>query len=175
MPAFKVKNSLFLISLLLINSIELISQNKKELVLGEQPLYKAVKAKDAIIADGKMDEPSWQNAEERSLDHFFSRDKPADEPQTTIRMLWDVKNLYRIYEFQDTSLTAKETQHDGRTYLDDCAEFFVLPAPVSSNTHFGFRVNFTKMTYTSLVLWQLQRSRSVVFPVIYPECGVCVA
>src|SRR5690606_36248426 len=174
MPAFKVKNSLFLISLLLINSIELISQNKKELVLGEQPLYKAVKAKDAIIADGKMDEPSWQNAEERSLDHFFRRDKPADEQQTKFRMLWDDKNLYLFYEFEDTSLTAKETQHDGRTYLDDCAEFFVLPVPDSLNMHFGFEVNVTKVKYDYIVLWQFHNNRSVFIPGYDPDYSVGV-
>lgn len=150
------------------------SQSQKELVLGEQPIYKISKAKDSIIADGKMDEPSWKNAEIRTLDYFFRRDKPADEQKTTFRMLWDEKNLYLFYEFEDSSLTARETKHDGRTYLDDCAEFFCLPIPDSLNMHFGFEVNVTKVKYDYIVLWQFHNNRSIFIPTYDPNYEVGV-
>ena len=40
--------------MLVFNLINLQSQTK-ELVLGEQPIYKVSKTKDTFIADGKMD------------------------------------------------------------------------------------------------------------------------
>lgn len=149
-------------------------QSQKELVLGEQPIYKTMKTTDSFIADGKMDEPSWKNAEVRTLDYFFRRDKPADEQKTKFRMLWDNKNLYLFYEFEDSSLTAKETQHDGRTYLDDCAEFFVLPVADSLNMHYGFEVNVTKIKYDYIVLWQFHNNRSVFIPGYDPDYSVGV-
>lgn len=159
--------------LLLIN-MPLFSQTKKELVLGEQPLYKVLKTTDSMVADGKMDEASWKNAEIRSFDYFFRKDKKADEQKTTFRMLWDDKNLYLFYEFEDTSLTARETQHDGRTYLDDCAEFFCLPIPDSLNMHFGFEVNISKVKYDYIVLWQFHNNRSVFIPSYDPDYNVGV-
>ncbi|PKQ44948.1 carbohydrate-binding family 9-like protein [Confluentibacter flavum] len=163
-----------IISTLLFSSTLVFSQTQKELVLGEQPIYKVAKTKDSIIADGKMDEPSWKNAEVRTFDYFFRRDKPADEQKTKFRMLWDDKNLYLFYEFEDSSLTARETQHDGRTYLDDCAEFFCLPIPDSLNMHFGFEVNIPKVKYDYIVLWQFHNNRSIFIPTYDPyyEVGV---
>ncbi|WP_100615785.1 carbohydrate-binding family 9-like protein [Confluentibacter citreus] len=150
------------------------SQTQKELVLGEQPIYKVAKTKDSIIADGKMDEPSWKNAEIRTFDYFFRRDKPADEQKTKFRMLWDDKNLYLFYEFEDSSLTARETQHDGRTYLDDCAEFFCLPIPDSLDMHFGFEVNIPKVKYDYIVLWQFHNNRSIFISSYDPQYEVGV-
>lgn len=157
---------------LLFNLFNLQSQNTKELVLGEQPIYKVSKTTDTFIADGKMDEPSWQNAEVRTFDYFFRGDKAADEQKTKFRMLWDDTNLYLFYEFEDTSLTARETEHDGRTYLDDCAEFFVLPVPDSLNMHYGFEVNVTKIKYDYIMLWEFYDKRNVFIPDFNPDYQV---
>ena len=170
MTSFK-KNSILTSIILIFNLINLQSQTK-ELVLGEQPIYKVSKTKDTFIADGKMDEPSWQNAEVRTFDYFFRRDKEADVQKTKFRMLWDDKNLYLFYEFEDTSLTARETQHDGRTYLDDCAEFFCLPIPESLNMHYGFEVNVTKIRYDYVMLWEFHDKRNVFIPDYNPEYEV---
>jgi len=158
--------------ILIMNSYYLFSQNTKELVLGEQPIYKVSKTSDSFIADGKMDEPSWKNAEVRTLDYFFRGDKPVDKQKTKFRMLWDDKNLYLFYEFEDTSLTARETQHDGRTYLDDCAEFFCLPVPDSLNMHYGFEVNVTKIKYDYVMLWEFYDKKNVFIPDYNPDYQV---
>lgn len=155
-------------------SIPLFAQNEKELVIGEQPVYKVSRAKGAIIADGKMDEDAWKDAEVRSLDYFFRRDKPADEQKSTFRMLWDDENLYLFYDFEDTSLTARETGYDGRPYLDDCAEFFCLPVPDSLYMHFGFEVNILKARYDYVVLWQFHNNRTVFIPDYNPDYEVGV-
>jgi hypothetical protein len=159
---------------LLFTSSSLFSQTTKELVIGEQPIYKVARAKGPIVADGKMDEETWKDAEVRSLDYFFRQDKPADEQKSKFRMLWDDENIYLFYDFEDTSLTARETGYDGRPYLDDCAEFFCVPIPDSVYMHYGFEVNIWKAKYDYIVLWQFNNGRSVFIPDYNPEYEVGV-
>ena len=165
---------LTVVIVLLSVSYPLFSQNEKELVIGEQPTYHVAKAKGPIVADGKMDEPSWKDAEVRSLGYFFRRDEPLEKQNTKFRMLWDDTNLYLFYEAEDSSLTARETRYDGATYLDDCAEFFCLPVPDSLYMHFGFEVNITKVRYDYIVLWQFYNNRSIFIPDYNPEYEVGV-
>ena len=170
-----------IIFLLVFSSMSLFSQTiftdtsfpEKQLVTGEQPIYHVAKAKSPIVADGKMDEECWQRAEVRTLDYFFRRDAPVDVQQTKFRMLYDDQNLYLFYEFEDFSLTARETQHDGRTYIDDCAEFFVVPIPDSAYMHYGFEVNIWGVKYDYIVLWQFH-GRNVFIPDYNPQYEVGV-
>lgn len=166
--------SIAVILILLSTGFPIYSQSEKEMVIGEQPIYKVSRAKGPITADGKMDEPDWKDAEVRSFNYFFRRDKPADKQKSKFRMLWDDENLYLFYEFEDTSLTARETQYDRAPYLDDCAEFFCLPVPDSLYMHFGFEVNITKVKYDYIVLWQFYNKRSIFIPDYNPEYQVGV-
>ena len=152
----------------------LFAQTEKELVIGEQPIYHVAKAKGPIVGDGKMDEPSWKDAEVRSFDYFFRRDKPVDKQKSQFRMLYDDTNLYLFYAFEDTALEARETRYDAAPYLDDCAEFFCLPVPDSLYMHFGFEVNITKVKYDYIVLWQFYNNRSIFIPDYNPEYEVGV-
>jgi hypothetical protein len=143
------------------NSI-LHAQEEKQLVIGQQPVYKVARAKEAIKIDGKMDDAAWNNAQVVSFDHFFRNDKPVDKQKSKFRMLWDSTSLYLFYEFEDTSLTVRETNPDSRPYLDDCAEFFVVPIPDSVNMHFGFEVNLNlaKAAYDYIVMWRYYNNRT---------------
>ena len=134
--------------------LSLFSQTDKQLVIGQQPVYRVSRAREAIIVDGKMDESDWKNAEVQPLTNFFRLDKPVERQNSKFRMLWDDVNLYLFYECEDTSLTARETNFDGRTYIDDCAEFFVVPAPDSVYMHFGFEINITEVRFDYIVLWK---------------------
>ena len=132
---------------------------EKKYVIGELPSYKVARATEPITVDGKMNEAAWQNAEVRTLDYFYRADKPVDKQATKFRMMWDDTNLYLLYECQDTSLTARETAFDARPYLDDCAEFFVLPIPDSLNMHFGFEINITKAAYDYMMFYKYYNKR----------------
>ena len=165
---------IIVVFILLSASLSLFSQTQKELVIGEQPVYKISRAKGPITPDGKMDEPSWKDAEVQPFNYFFRRDKPADEQKSKFRMLWDDDNLYLFYEFEDSSLTARETGYDGRPYMDDCAEFFCLPVPDSLYMHFGFEVNINKAKYDYIVLWQFYNNRTIFIPDYNPEYNVGV-
>lgn len=160
--------------ILIFSCTKLFAQTGKELVIGEQPVYKVAKAKGPVIADGKMDEEVWKNAEVVTFDYFFRRDEPLEKQKTEFRMLWDEQNIYLFYTCEDTSITARETGYDGRPYLDDCAEFFCLPVPDSLYMHFGFEVNVTKARYDYVVLWQFYNNRTIFIPDYNPayEVGV---
>jgi len=166
--------TLFVTTCYLIITLAANAQNGKELVLGEQPVYMVSRASGPIVADGKMDEPAWKNAEVQPLNYFFRSDKPADKQASKFRMLWDDENLYLFYEFEDTSITARETAFDARPYLDDCAEFFCLPVPDSLNMHFGFEVNVTLARYDYIMLWEFYQKRNFFLPDYNPEYKVGV-
>jgi len=153
--------TLFSLSFLLSINIFSSAQNGQQLVIGQQPVYKVSKAKGPIVVDGKMDEAAWKNAQVVSFDNFFRTDKPVEKQNSKFRMLWDSAYLYLFYEFEDTSLTARETNFDARPYLDDCAEFFVVPIPDSNYMHFGFEVNITKAKYDYIVLWKYYNNRTI--------------
>src|SRR3954454_4200945 len=144
----------------IITSAHGYAQDEKQLVIGQQPVYKVAKASGPITVDGKMDEAAWKNAEVQPFDYFYRPDKPVDKQKSKFRMLWDSVNLYLFYEFEDTSLTARETNFDARPYLDDCAEFFVVPIADSVYMHFGFEVNITKAAYDYIVLWRYYNNRT---------------
>jgi hypothetical protein len=162
-----------LLTLLFVFSFGLLSgQVEKKLVIGQQPVYKVARAKEAITVDGKMDESSWKNAEVQALPNFFRTDKPVDKQNSKFRFLWDDTNLYLFYECEDTSLTARETNFDARPYLDDCAEFFVVPYPDSVYFHFGFEVNITEAKYDYIVLWRYLNNRTIFIRGYNPEYKV---
>ncbi len=75
------------IVLILIFNCTMFSQAQKELVIGEQPVYKVAKAKGPIAADGKMDEEAWKNAEVVTFDYFFRRDEPLEKQKTDLENL----------------------------------------------------------------------------------------
>jgi hypothetical protein len=171
-----INQSLFkgIITLLvfIVTDLSLLSQTEKQLVIGQQPVYKVSRAKEAITVDGKMDEASWKNAEVQALPNFFRLDKPVEKQNSKFRMLWDDNNIYLFYECEDTSLTARETKFDGRTYIDDCAEFFVVPAPDSVYMHFGFEINITEVRYDYIVLWRYYNNRTFFISGYNPEYKV---
>lgn len=163
-----------IIAVLLFFTTDLLvfAQTEKQLVIGQQPIYKVSKAREPITVDGKMDETSWKNAEVQPLTNFFRLDKPVEKQNSKFRMLWDDTNLYLFYECEDSSLTARETNFDGRTYIDDCAEFFVVPAPDSVYMHFGFEINITEVRYDYIVLWKYYNNRTFFISGYNPEYKV---
>lgn len=167
-----VLKSIFAVLVYLGTGLSLFSQTEKQLVIGQQPVYKVSRARESIIVDGKMDEASWKNSEVQPLSYFFRLDKPVEKQNSKFRMLWDDTNLYLFYECEDSSLTARETNFDGRTYMDDCAEFFVVPVPDSVYMHFGFEINITDVKYDYIVLWKYYNNRTFFISGYNPEYKV---
>ncbi|MFY0653468.1 MAG: carbohydrate-binding family 9-like protein [Cyclobacteriaceae bacterium] len=145
------------------------AQSERRMVLGEQPVLKVPKTNETMVIDGKMDEPIWKNAEARSFDAFYRVDKPTDEQQSIFKMVWDEQNLYLFYQFEDEYLTARETSRDGEPYNDDCAEIFIIPAPDSLESHFGFELNIYKASNDFVYFNQYYKGKDYVFKAFDPE------
>lgn len=156
----------------LVSGLTVCSQTTTPVLIGQQPVYKIRKTTMPVVVDGKRDEACWENAEPVSFDHFFRLDKPVEKQKSQFRMLWDDTNIYLYYECEDTSLTARETRFDGRTYIDDCAEFFVVPVPDSVYMHFGFEINITEVRYDYIVLWRYYNDRTFFISGYNPEYSV---
>lgn len=121
-----------------------ISSIEKKPSPEDRPLFKVSKAKGSITIDGSVNERSWDRTEARSFDFFYDEQIPDGKQKTDLRMLWDDENLYLLYECEDKFLNSSEMQRDGPTYLDDCAEIFLIPVPDSLDTHFGIEINLLK-------------------------------
>jgi hypothetical protein len=122
----------------------LFAQHEKKLSFGEQEVFKVARTNTPMVIDGKLNEEAWQKTESRSLDYFYRVEKPTDQQNTVFRMLWDDENLYVFFACEDQYITARERNRDGRPYLDDCAEIFLIPVPDSLNVHYGFELNLYK-------------------------------
>ena len=152
----------------------LIGQTDK-LSLGEQRALKASKTSEKIIIDGLMEEEAWAKTEARTLDYFYRIEKPDDKQQTVFRMLWDEEHLYVFFQLNDKFLTARETSRDGEPYLDDCAEIFLIPAPDSLDTHFGYELNLYKASNDFIYFNDYYQDKDAVFRTFNPDFEVEVS
>ena len=134
----------------------------------ELPSYNAVKIESAIIVDGKMDEPAWQDAMPATFNYYYRDEKPSDKQKSTFRLMWDEQHLFLFYQFEDKYLTAREVNRDGEPYLDDCAEIFLIPVPEALDTHFCFEVNIYKATNDILFFNDYYKGSNVGFKPFNP-------
>ena len=148
------------------------SQDSKKLSLGEQPIFKINKTTQPIVVDGKMNEEAWSKTEKRDFDYFYRIEKPDDRQITTLRMLWDDENLYLFYDMKDKYLTVRETNRDGQPYFDDCAELFLITAPDSLDTHFGYELNLNKASNDFIYFNNFYAGEDVVFKDFDPDFEV---
>jgi hypothetical protein len=149
-----------------------VAQSEKKISLGEQAVFKIVKAKEPIIVDGKMTETIWKKTEARNLENFYRLEVPADKQQTTFRMAWDDENLYLFFHFEDKFITAREKKRDGQPYLDDCGEIFIIPVPDSLDTHFGFELNLYKASNDFIYFNDYYKGQDYVLKAFNPEFEV---
>ena len=157
------------IILFFLPAISGVAQSEKKLSLGEQPIYKVSKTLEPIIVDGIMNERIWSKAEARTLDYYYRVEAPSDQQKTTFRMLWDEENMYVFFQCEDAYLTARETKRDGQPYFDDCAEIFLIPAPDSLDTHFGFELNLYKASNDFIYFNDYYKSQDAVFRAYNPD------
>ncbi|MBK8502618.1 MAG: carbohydrate-binding family 9-like protein [Saprospiraceae bacterium] len=144
--------------ILILTCTSLFAQEKKH-VLGEQKVFTVAKASTPILVDGKSNEAAWSKTESRALDYFYGVEKATDRQQTDFRMLWDDEYLYAFFDCKDQYLTSFEKNRDGRPYMDDCAELFLIPAPDSLEMHFGFELNLYKASNDFIYLENIYQGK----------------
>ncbi|MGI9543445.1 MAG: carbohydrate-binding family 9-like protein [Cyclobacteriaceae bacterium] len=158
-----------MILLIFLTTTSGVAQSENKLSLGEQPIFKVSKTTEPIIVDGKMDEAIWSKTEARTLEYFYRVEAPSDQQQTTFRMLWDNENMYVFFHCEDSYITARETKRDGSPYFDDCAEIFLIPAPDSLDTHFGFELNLFKASNDFIYFNDYYKEQDAVFRAFNPD------
>jgi hypothetical protein len=90
--------------------------------------YPCHRAADAIVIDGRLDEPAWAAAPwtEPFVDIEGSR-KPQPRYQTRAKLLWDDAYLYIGAELEEPHVWATLTQHDDIVFRDNDFEVFIDP------------------------------------------------
>lgn len=152
--------------------ITVCGQDVNMMNLGDHPIFHVYKTNEIITIDGKMEEAIWEKSQISTLENFYRVEDINDKQQTTFRMLWDEKNLYLFYQMEDKFLTSRETKRDGKPYLDDCAEIFIIPAPESLAMHFGYEINLYKASNDFLFFNNYYNDENVVFHDFNPDFSV---
>lgn len=85
---------------------------------------------EAIVLDGKLDEPAWRRA--AVIDDFIPNRKPNETPpvKTVAHVLTDRDNLYVAFKCEDrdpSRLVANVSVNDGPLFNDDSVEVFIDP------------------------------------------------
>jgi Carbohydrate family 9 binding domain-like len=117
------------------------------------PTYVCRRATEAIVIDGKLDEPSWQKAEPTRAFVFPWPGQPGDKQRTVAQLVWDDDALYVAYTCSDGDITATFEARDDPVYKDDCVEIFINPAPAKSRFYYGFEMNARGVMYDYFNAW----------------------
>jgi hypothetical protein len=105
------------------------------------PKYEVRRATSPIVIDGKLDDKAWAAAATAELTFPWELQTGAKQ-KTVVRLLWDDDNLYVAYDCEDADITARFTERDDPTFLDDAVEIFINPRPAQQTTaYIGLEMN----------------------------------
>ena len=169
MIQLKRKKIWFLAIFVSLMGLQCKAQSGEKLSLEDLPEYEARKTTEKIRIDGKLNEPAWQTCEARPLDYFYGVEKPTDQQQTKVSILWDDETLYVAFECKDSYITAREKNRDGQPYFDDCAEVFIIPANDSLKMHYGYEVNLYQTSNDFIFLNGMKNGEDMVAKSYNPD------
>ncbi len=87
------------------------------------PTYTCQFASKPPSIDGKLDDPIWQKARPVQL-RLTDTGGPPRQP-TTVRALWDEKNLYIAFDCTDDDIWAGLSEHDSHIFKQEVVEVFI--------------------------------------------------
>jgi hypothetical protein len=85
---------------------------------------------EKIVADGKLDEPAWQQSEVLTFTDTMDRKVDVRYP-TKLRLLYDAQNLYVAFESEDADITERFEKRDDPIYDHETVELFLMPGAVA--------------------------------------------
>jgi hypothetical protein len=105
--------------------------------------YTIHQSASAIKIDGKLNEPTWQNApwSEYFVD-IEGKAKPLPRQQTRFKMLWDQSYLYVAAELMEEDIWATLTKYDTIIFYDNDFEIFIDP---DNDTHHYFEIEINAL------------------------------
>jgi hypothetical protein len=122
---------------------------------------KCARTREPPTIDGRLDDACWKQAP--VIGSFIDIDKqtPSRWP-TTVRLLYDERNLYAAFECSETepaSIIAQIAQDGGEVWRDDSVELFLNPRG-DGQTYEQFVANVLGARNRTSPGWQAKTSRS---------------
>lgn len=90
------------------------------------PIYQCRQIQTDLVLTGKVDDPQWQSAEVIHLS-----DPVTGRPgryKTTVRILYNSRNLYIAFECEDEYIWGTLTEPDSPVFTQECVEAFICPS-----------------------------------------------
>jgi len=101
-----------------------------------------------IQTDGKLDDPSWENAPwSDPLVDIITGEKALME--TRVKLLWDDQYLYIGYKNEEPYVCATLTERDSYIWNDNDIELFIA----GKNAYYEFEMNALNTIYEVLWIW----------------------
>jgi hypothetical protein len=117
----------FLLTCLMIiaSATGITAQQKGTVAAGDMPLpeYICNFIDSDLQISGKIDDPSWKNAEVTFLNNPI--DGKPGRFVTKVRMLYNTKFLYLSFECEDDYVWGTLTEHDAAIFTEECVEMFL--------------------------------------------------
>ncbi len=105
------------------------------------PTYIVRRTTSVITVDGLMNEPDWLKAKEFGNFSFAGLVNNEEREGTSVKMLWNDKNLYVFFHCEDSYIQAEQTERDDDVSRDDCVEVFISPNYREVSVYFNFEIN----------------------------------
>ncbi len=111
--------------------------------------YTAYRAPAPLTIDGKLDEPSWQQAPRSPRFVDLITGKPTIH-DTRAAVLWDDTYLYVGFWVEEPFVEAKLTERDSQIFTENDIEVFVAGA----NAYYEFELNALGTVYEACFVWE---------------------
>lgn len=84
--------------------------------------------------------PPWKNISSEQIQHYMGK-KPDHFPTTQVKIAYDNKAIYLMFQVADRYVRATATDHQGNVWEDSCVEFFFTPDSDLSVGYFNLEIN----------------------------------
>lgn len=102
--------------------------------------YTIFKLKQSIKIDGNWNKPQWQDIRAIEINNYMGY-KPYFHPFTRVKMVYDEKNLYGIFQVEDRFVHCINQSYNGPVNEDSCVEFFFSPDNSYPKRYFNLEIN----------------------------------
>lgn len=104
------------------------------------PEYKVVRANKTVNIDSVWQKAEWQAIEEIELNCNMG-EIPKFRPTVKAKMMYDLDNLYVIFQVEDRFVRCVTYEYNGPVWEDSCVEFFFSPDSGSPEKYFNLEIN----------------------------------
>jgi hypothetical protein len=111
--------------------------------------YICYRASGVIDIDGRLDEPSWQEARASTSFVDIVTGKPVWF-DTRVRLLWNDEYLYFGFTAEETDVWGTLTERDSKIYEENDLEIFIA----GSDAYYEFEISALNIIYEVFWIWK---------------------